>query len=128
MRCVLKMPLGVQVWMGVLILLNGVAPMFFFALVEAKIVLATLMASALLMGVITGVKGFTRLVGLGHFPWFGLVYYLCGRLETFDAGSPEGIWLRGVIVVNVLSLIIDVVDVVRYARGERAETVSGLDA
>lgn len=128
MRGLLKMPLWVKLWMGVLMLFNGAIPMFYLSLVEARVVLATMMGSALLMGAITGVTGFTRLVRLGHFVWFGLAAYLWGRLDFFAAGSPEGIWLRGVIVLNLVSLLIDSVDVVRYIRGERTETVLVFDA
>jgi hypothetical protein len=49
-------------------------------------------------------------------------------LDAFDASSPEGLWLRGLIVLNLMSLVLDVVDVVRYVRGEREATVPGLGA
>ena len=128
MRGLLRMPLWVKAWLGLLMLFNGIIPMFFLSLVEAQIVLATFIASALLMGAITGAAGLTRLLGLGHVLWFGLLPYLWGRLEAFDAGSPEGVWLHGLIALNLISLILDVVDVACYARGERAEVVTGLDA
>ena len=128
MRGLLRMPLWVKVWLGLLILFNAFVPMFFLPLIEATTVLATFIASALLMGAITAATGFTRLLGLGHVLWLGLLPYLWGQLEAFDAGSPEGIWLRWLIALNLISLILDVVDVARYARGERAEIVAGLDA
>ena len=128
MRGLWKMPLWVRLWVAVLMALNGIAPLFFLLRIEAQAVLGTLMVSAMLMGAITAAAGFTRLLGLGHFLWFGLLPYLWSRLDAFAADSPDGIWLRAVIAVNSISLVLDVVDVARYARGERAEIVSGLDA
>jgi len=127
MRGLLRMSPWVKAWLGLLMLFNAFVPMFFLPLIEATIVLATFVASALLMGAITAATGFTRLLGLGHVLWLGLLPYLWGRLAAFDAGSPEGIWLRGLIALNLMSLALDVVDVARYARGERTEIVSGLD-
>ena len=105
---VLKSPLAVRLWLMLLVAANGVAPLFFWDRCEARIVLGTLMFSGALMMLLTWRFGFTRLLGLGHLPWFGM-------------------WVRAVMVLNAISLAIDVIDVIRYARGERAETVEGLD-
>ena len=37
--------------------------------------------------------------------------------------KPGVAWLVAVMLMNTLSLIIDAIDVVRYARGERAPTI-----
>ncbi|MFQ5757910.1 MAG: hypothetical protein ACE5H7_17695, partial [Acidiferrobacterales bacterium] len=61
--------------------------------------------------------------GLGHILWIPLLYFLWMRLEQNPADDFFGLWIRVVMVLNALSLVIDVVDVVRYIAGDRAETV-----
>ena len=77
------------------------------------------------MTLLTGLTGFSRLVGLGHFPWFLLLYFLWTQLDQLPAGDFFGIWIRALIVLNALSLVIDTMDVARYVAGEREETVQG---
>jgi len=52
-----------------------------------------------------------------------LVPYLWGRLDIISAGEPFGIWLRVVLVLNILSLILDAVEVIKYAAGDRQPIV-----
>ena len=44
-------------------------------------------------------------------------------LPDYPADTGTGLWLRLVMTLNVVSLGIDGVDVVRYLRGERAELI-----
>ena len=50
--------------------------------------------------------------------------FLATRLGANPADDFFGIWLRSLIAVNTISLVIDAIDVIRYARGGRAETVA----
>ena len=86
--------------------------------------MVTFFAGFVLLVVLTGRFGFTRIMGLGHILWFPLVFFLIRRLDLYPSTEPYGLWMRAVIVLNSISLIIDVSDVVRYARGDRAEVVS----
>ena len=123
MRGLLKMPLYAQLWVLLLIILNGIVPLFFLGRIEAQITLVIFLISATLMMVITKLSGFTRLLGAGHFPWFILLGYLFTRLDAVSAADPYGLWLRALMVINAISLIIDVTDVARYLRGDRGEMV-----
>lgn len=120
----LKLPLGVQLWLMVLMTVNAVLPLFFLARFEARIVLGTFFLSFLLMVVITARNGFTRLLGFGHVLWVPLVAFLVTRLGAVPEGDPYRLWLMSVIALNSVSLVIDAVDVIRFARGEREEIVS----
>ncbi|MEE9609093.1 MAG: hypothetical protein V3U03_15245 [Myxococcota bacterium] len=122
----LGMPLPWQVWVMLLTALNAVVPFFYLDRPEARVILAVMVLNAALMVAITGLAGFTRILGLGHFLWFGLLYYLWTQLGAIPAGDFYGGWIRAVMVVNAISLAIDVVDVARYLGGDRAETVPGL--
>ena len=78
------------------------------------------------MMLITKLTGFSRLVGLGHAPWLPLVYFLWTRLGEIPPGDLFGLWARALIVLNIASLVVDTIDVVRYLAGDRKEMVEGL--
>ena len=122
---VMNMPIHWQLWLMLLITANLVVPLFFLNRLEAQVVVGTLLVSMMLMAVLTGIQGFTRLLGLGHIVWIPLLYFLWSRLDQIPADDFFGIWLRALMVLNAVSLVIDAVDVTRYIAGDRAETVQG---
>ncbi len=89
-------------------------------------VIAALVLSMVFMTILTGRFGFSRILGLGHIWWVPLLGFLWSRLADVPPTDAFGLWLRAVMALNVTSLIIDTVDVVRFLAGERAETVDGL--
>lgn len=103
-----------QVWTQLLLLMNLVVPLIFFKKKEAWISIGTILIQIMVMMLLFEIQGFTRLLGLAHFGWFGLIYYFSRRLPENPSNTLFGKWLRGVIVVNSISLLIDVTDVVRY--------------
>ena len=114
-----QIPIGWQIWLLALMAANMVAPLFFLNRIEAQATFA-----AINVGFFTGVfiykqQGFTRLSGLMHWPWIFLLPFLWGRLDVAFAGEPFGIWIRVVLVLNSLSLILDAIDVTKYAAGDR---------
>ncbi len=115
----MSMRMPIPLWMGALITANGLAPLFFWNTLEAKVVLITFMVSATIMVTIYARLGFVRLLGLGHILWIPLVIWLWARLGGVELGSAFAYWILAVMVLNSISLIIDIVDVIRYARGER---------
>lgn len=123
---VMKMPIPVRLWIMLLIVINLVVPLFFINRMEAQIALGALMASMILMTILTALTGFTRLLGLGHIFWIPLIYYLWTQLGQFPANDFFGIWVRTLITINASSLVIDMVDIIRYMAGDREETVKGL--
>jgi len=124
MKALLKLPRLWVVWVGLLMTVNMLAPLFFMTTLEGKVVLATMMASAGLMLFIFAQKGFVRLLGLGHVLWIPLILWLFGRVDFAIPDTGLEAWILTVIVLNGLSLVIDTVDVVRYLRGERQPTVT----
>ena len=121
-----RSPWRVKLWLAALLAVNMVAPLAFLHTMEAQVVLVALAASAALMVVLTALSGFSRLLGLGHVLWFPLVAWLWTRLDGIPPDDAFGLWVRALIVLNSISLAIDVADVARYALGDRAETVDGL--
>ncbi len=123
---VMKMPILWQLWLMRLVVVNLVVPLFFLDRLEAQVVVVALLASATLMTILTGVFGFTRLLGLGHIFWFPLLYFLWLRLGQIPADDFFGIWVRALMALNAASLVIDIIDVSRYIAGDREETVKGI--
>ena len=123
---VLRVSWPVKIWLLLLVAANAVAPLFFLQHVEAQMILGAMFVGATMMSVLTAHFGFSRILGLGHILWIPLVGWLAFRLGQIPADDAFGLWIRGVIVVNALSLVIDGVDVFRYAAGDRKELVTGL--
>ena len=126
MKAMLKLPKLWVVWVGLLMTVNMLVPLFFMTTLEGKVVLATMMASAGLMLFIFAQKGFVRLLGLGHILWIPLILWLFGRVDFTAPNSGLEAWILTVIILNGLSLVIDTVDVVRYLKGERQPAMTPL--
>ena len=123
---IMSMPIYWQLWLMLLVTFNLIIPLFFLYRLEAQAVVGALVASMILMTVLTAISGFTRLLGLGHIFWIPLLYFLWMRLEQNPADDFFGLWLRVLMILNAASLIIDVIDVGRYIAGDRSETVKAL--
>ncbi len=123
MRGLLKMPRYAQLWLVLLVIVNGIVPLFFLGRMEAQATLGIFLAGALLMIALTALSGFSRLLGAGHFLWFILLGLLWTRLDQIPADDLFGLWIRVLMLINAVSLVIDVTDVIRYARGDHAEMV-----
>jgi hypothetical protein len=119
MKTMLIMPIHWQAWLGILVTANIVVPMFYIHTLEAQVILATAIVGLMIMAFIFSMKGFVRLMGIGHFGWLPLVFWLGMRLEHAPADSLLGYWLMTVIVLDSLSLFIDTTDVLRYVKGKR---------
>ncbi len=125
-RGIMQMPPHWRLWLALLITANLIVPLFFIGRLEAQVVIGALLGSMILMTILTGLTGFTRLVGLGHIFWIPLLYLLWTPIDQIPADSTFGIWIRVLMTLNAVSLLIDAVDVTRYIAGDREETVPGL--
>ncbi len=108
---------GLAAWIALLLIVNMALPLVYIGRLEGQVVLAALLAGAVTQTIMFGRLGFVRLLGVGHVYWIPMLPWLWTRL-----GSTSGLfeyWLMAVIALDGISLAIDVVDVARYARGER---------
>lgn len=119
MKTMMIMPIQWQIWLGALVTANIVVPMFFIHTLEAQVVIATAIVGLVIMSVIFSMKGFVRLMGIGHIGWLPLVFWLGIRLQHAPVDSTFGYWLMAVIVLDSLSIFIDTIDTLRYIKGER---------
>ena len=118
--------LQVRLWLMLLLAANLAAPLFFLHRTEAQVVLLAFVASFGVMTLLTGLTGFTHLLGMGHVFWIPMIIWFWTRLDQIPSDDAFGVWIRVLIAVNMISLLIDAVDVVRYLAGDREETVKNL--
>jgi hypothetical protein len=123
---VLSSSTPIKLWLLVVVAANLLGPLFFLSQLEAQVVIGTFMVGACLMTVLTARFGFTRILGLGHILWFPMLGWLWMRLGQIPPVDAFGSWLLGVMILNGLSLVMDVADVARYLAGDRTELVEGL--
>ncbi len=121
---ILRMPLPWLVWVMLLVAANFLAPLFYIQTLEAQLTIAALLIGFIIQSYIHSKLGFVRLLGLGHIFWAPLVIWLGFRLGTIGLDSPFGIWLASLVLLNTVSLVIDVIDVIRFISGERSPTLS----
>jgi hypothetical protein len=119
MAGIFSLAVGWKIWLFCLITVNFFIPVFFYHSLEAQLTIVAFFFGGMLGMILVKIQGFTRLLGLMHIPWIPLVFYLIGQLNSYSFSQPMGLWIRGVIILNGISLVIDFVDVVRYMRGER---------
>ena len=122
------LPVPWLIWIGTLMLVNMVVPLFFLGEREAQVVLAATLLAAMIQMFIFKAKGFVRLLGIGHLPWLPVVVWLASRSGEIGTTTVFGQWILAVIVLDGLSLIIDAVDVGRYVAGERTPATTLEDA
>ena len=119
MRTMFANGIGLAVWISLLLVANMLVPLAVITTAEGQLVLVSALAGAATQLVIFRVKGFVRLLGVGHVYWLPLLPWLATRLEGSQGWDPFSLWIVSVIVLNGVSLVIDVRDVWRYVGGER---------
>lgn len=112
----------VRSWVFLLIAVN-MSSLFFLEYFEAQMVLCAFLLGGLFMSIAEYKLGLVRLLGLGHSLWLFLLPWLYFRLAQLPEGGLVTCWVMSLIAINSLSLIIDILDVIRYLRGERAPLV-----
>lgn len=98
----------------------NLACLLFIQHIEAQILLAVTLAAVIGQALLYGRIGFTRLLGIVHITWIPMFGWMATRLDTIAMHSELQTWLTVLFFTNLLSLIIDANDLVRFAKGERA--------
>ncbi len=108
-----------RIWLAILMFINSVMPLVFHQRIEAQAIFLAFMVGSSMGLILFKIQGFTRLLGVMHIAWFPLIYFLWARLDQIPADNVFGIWIRTVVLLNGISLFIDVIDVIRYLAGDR---------
>ncbi len=124
MRTMFSLPVPVGIWLGWLMAINMVVPLFYITTPEAQWTLLAAIAGVITMTLIFKAQGFVRLLGIGHVYWVPQVIWFWMRLEAAPPGSLFLYWMWSIFAFNTLSIIIDTIDVLRYINGDRAPYVT----
>ena len=96
------------------------ACLFFITHIEAQVVLAVTGVAVATQTFIYGKIGFTRVLGVVHIMWVPMFAWIATRLDLITADPQLALWLQILFVTNLISIVIDTIDVTRFLRGERA--------
>jgi hypothetical protein len=72
------------------------------------------------MTVLHAKLGYVRLLGIGHFVWIPMLIWLGFRLDNILEGTLFRGWILTLMAMNTVSLLLDIIDLIRYLRGDRA--------
>jgi hypothetical protein len=117
-RHIAGLPAPVRIWVAALGAVN-LASVFFLDRPEGRVVLGGMLLGAIIQMAIFARQGFVRLLGIGHFHWFPMLYWLFSRLGEIRTESALFTWIALLLIFDGISLIIDVADVVKYIAGDR---------
>ena len=117
-RNMFRVPWGWWPWMAGLPLIN-LASVFFLPRIEATVVLVTGLLAATIMTVLHAKLGYVRLVGVGHFVWIPMLFWLGFRVAEIRDETLFYGWLLTLMVMDSVSLLFDTIDFFRYLRGDR---------
>lgn len=118
---VLGLPVWVKAWLAILISSNTASLAFLDSDVGRYTALAFAAVCLLNVPTIVVQRGLTRLLSFPHFVWFPLCAYLALQLWGADP-LPHGmvrVYALIVLCCNGISLAFDVVDAIKWVRGQR---------
>jgi hypothetical protein len=120
-------PSWIRAWIQVLIVVNLAAVLFIVGRDEGRwrvraepvAIIAGFFAAAIAMNQLYESVGYVRLLGLAHVIFWGPVWvFLLLRRERYPMRSLFGGYVHLYLLIAGISLVIDVLDVVRYALGD----------
>jgi hypothetical protein len=83
--------------------LINLASIFFLPRIEASVVLVTGLLAATIMTALHARLGYVRLVGVGHFVWIPMLFWLGFRMAEIPAGTLFYGWLLTLMVMDSVS-------------------------
>ena len=120
MKTMFSLPAPIRLWLGLLMALNMFIPFLFITTPEAQWTVVAAVAGVMTMAKIFQARGFVRILGIGHIYWVPLVIWFAMRIGSAPHGSLFRYWMLSIIVLNSISIVIDVIDVLRCIKGDRA--------
>jgi hypothetical protein len=108
-----------RLWCVWLVGIN-VACLLFITHIEAQVVLAVTVIAVAGQTLIYQRIGFTRILGTTHILWLPMFAWMATRIDTIVGEPGLANWLVLLFVTNMISIVVDTTDAVRFLRGERA--------
>lgn len=94
--------------------------LYFIGHIEAQVVLVTTLVAVVVQAIIYGRTGFTRALGITHLLWLPMFAWMATRANDIAAHADLQTWIIILAVTNAVSFVVDMTDVTRFAKGERA--------
>jgi hypothetical protein len=98
----------------------NVACLWFITHVEAQVVLAATAVVVSGQTLIYQRIGFTRILGSTHVLWIPMFAWMATRFDTIMGEPALANWLVLLFATNMVSILVDTIDTIRFMRGERA--------
>jgi len=127
-RSILGLPHWVQGWVTILIAANMASLWFLDHPIGQWTAIAAVAVAAMNLPIMLVQGGITRLMSFPHIVWVPLLFFIIDQLVGVDSPAVgSSIWIFGVtvFVVNLISVMFDLLDIVRWVHGERE--ILGLD-
>lgn len=94
--------------------------LYFIGHLEAQIVLWTTLAAVSMQAGIYGFFGFTRVLGVAHLMWLPMFAWMATRTDEIAEHPDLQNWIIVLAITNAVSFVVDMTDMTRFIRGERA--------
>ncbi len=107
-----------RLWCIWLVAVNA-ACLLFINHIEAQTVLAVTVIAVVVQALIYQRTGFTRILGTAHIMWVPMFAWFATRHQIIAHEPAMANWLLLLLVTNLVSMIVDTTDAVRFIRGER---------
>jgi hypothetical protein len=120
-------PIWLKSWVNVLVAVNFAAILFVVGKdagrwrvrSEPIAILVSFIAAAIAMGALFDRYGYVRLLGLAHLLLWGPVWgWILSQRSQYDKRSLFGGYIHVYLLIAGISLVIDLIDVIRYLVGD----------
>jgi hypothetical protein len=108
-----------RLWCVWLVGVNA-ACLLFITHIEAQAMLTVTVIAVAAQTLIYQRTGFTRILGATHILWVPMFVWMAMRLDTITSEPGLANWLLLLLVTNLVSMVVDTIDAVRFIQGERA--------
>ncbi|MEP7172431.1 MAG: hypothetical protein ABI705_02970 [Aestuariivirga sp.] len=115
----LRFRLVPRLWCVWLVAVNA-GCLLFITHIEAQAVLAVTVIAVAVQTLIYQRIGFTRILGTAHIMWVPMFGWMSTRLDNITAQPDLANWLLISLITNLVSMVVDTIDAIRFLRGERA--------
>ena len=120
MEKIMEEPMWLQAWVFWMMIVNT-ASILFVKHMAARVTLGCWLGNIVFMSILLEYTGYTRLLGLSHVVfWTPLIAYLIWTWANIKDNGLYTRWVQVLIATNTISLVIDYIDVIRWAIGDGA--------
>ena len=108
-----------RLW-GIWLVAVNASCLVFITHIEAQVVLLVTAIAIVAQTLIYQRIGFTRILGSTHILWLPMFAWMATRIDTIMNEPRMANWLVLLFITNLVSMVIDTIDAIRFMRGERA--------